>query len=864
MVRAAEQEKRALLVRQSGEFRQALTRPGHVSMRSFAPLTIPNLDRHPPLPSPSSLPTMDTADQTAAPSATASADVVVDPSVSEPTSLPATTTGDQLPDATSQPQTHDAEPAQTASLASSEQQASQPVLAATTAVDSSTAQIAPAPPTQPVTSIVEQPNVQELQQHAPAANTTHPPSAEAAPAQVAAQSIEPVPTSLPQPSSTHTAEGLAAAPAAASATQPDLQVADAPQQAAQAPQAPSSATQEPASTTATALPQVVPAVTADLSAPAKDTTPAVVPQPEAAPASAQLPEPVAGSTTADASGTASTAEQAGDASSAPKEAPTQPEHPPTTVSAVPAEATQSAGESAPAASTDASNPVQVPAASADSTAEAAASASAPVDTAANPASAPHTPQKKAGSEASVPSTPTREGRVALLLRINKELIRLCVELQAKQLVSDPVYREAAVRLQANLGYLAGIADKSGKNADSNRPAAPSAALPKLEPFPRSEHVPASPVAALYDKLIAMLGSTQRESPVAEGKKRSRGASAEDDERKRAPSRGAGSQDVSAAGTPSSNPPDTQVAAPSSQSGEQAQVGQEQGKGPDLSLAPPVPIVPPGAAQAMPNNPQAQALMQAFGPNALVNLHALQSHLRGQGTHPWVAYMEANMAGFKTMPLQVQLQHMTSLQNAASQRQKGQPSTVASPSSAANGGVGVSSPAARPVSGHSNSPGQPSPSFGLQGAGPRTGTGTPTAQFQQRPGSSGSVGSTGGRARQTSSALDPSQLQGQSPASGQDSTQPMFGFQPPAAASPGQQQQPQPQQGQMQALQGMPGMPGMPNFQNLPPHLQQQIRNQYMAHLQAQGMNLPQGFSPQTQQQQQQQQPQQGWDFQSPQ
>ncbi len=70
---------------------------------------------------------------------------------------------------------------------------------------------------------------------------------------------------------------------------------------------------------------------------------------------------------------------------------------------------------------------------------------------------------------------------------------------------------------------------------------------------------------------------------------------------------------------------------------------------------------------MPNNPQAQALMQAFGPNALVNLHALQSHLRGQGTHPWVAYMEANMAGFKTMPLQVQLQHMTSLQNAASQR-----------------------------------------------------------------------------------------------------------------------------------------------------------------------------------------------------
>ncbi|KAI3482019.1 hypothetical protein L1887_55334 [Cichorium endivia] len=563
-----------LSVRESGEFRQALTRPGHVSMRSFAPLTILTSTaihhHHHHHHHHHSQPWTQQIRLPLRPP-TASADVVVDPSVSEPTSLPATTTVDQLPDATSQPQTHAAEPAQTTSLDPSEQheqQASQPLLAATSAVDSSTAQTAPAPPTEPVPSIVEQPNVQELQQQAPATDTTHPPSAEAAPAQVAAQSTEPMSTSLPQASDTHAAEGLAAAPAADSATQPDLQVADAPQQAAHAPEVPSSATQEPASTTATALSEIAPAATADLSAPASDPTPSVVPQPEAAPASAQLPEPVAGSTPADASGTASTPKQAGDASSAPKEAPAQPEHPPTTASAVPAEAVPSLGESAPAALTDVPNPVEAPAASADSMAETAASASVPVDTALN-TSAPQTPQKKAASEASVPSTPTREGRVALLLRINKELIRLCVELQAKQLVSDPVYREAAVRLQANLGYLAGIADKSGKNTDASRPTAPSAALPKLEPFPRSEHVPASPVAAL---------------------------AVEDEERKRAPSRGAGSQDVSAAGTPSSNPPDTQaVQTPSSQPIPQqpAPPGQDQGKGPDLSLAPPVPIVPSG-------------------------------------------------------------------------------------------------------------------------------------------------------------------------------------------------------------------------------------------------------------------------------
>ncbi len=50
---------------------------------------------------------------------------------------------------------------------------------------------------------------------------------------------------------------------------------------------------------------------------------------------------------------------------------------------------------------------------------------------------------------------------------------------------------------------------------------------------------------------------------------------------------------------------------------------------------------------------------------------------------------------------------------------------------------------------------------------------------------------------------------------------------------------------------------MPNFQNLQPHLQQQIRQQYMAHMQAQaaqGQQQP-GFNPQ-------QQPQgQAWNFQ---
>ncbi|KAJ1021932.1 hypothetical protein NDA16_003694 [Ustilago loliicola] len=612
------------------------------------------------------------------------------------------------------------------------------------------------------------------------------------------------------------------------------------------------------------------------------------------------------------------------------------------------------------------------------TAEPASSASviAPNETAA--ASAPATPDKKsktddapAGPTSSLqPSTPAREGRVALILRINKELIRLCVELQSKELATDPVYREAAVRLQANLGYLAGIADKSGKPNDPNRPSAPSAALLKLEPFPRSEHVPSSPLPALYDKLISIFGAARSvHSPTADGKKRSRDSTADlgsEDARKRAASKGIDrSQDVSAAGTPtsssnmqtgSSQPADVPTATalsnadPSSTSAvpnqvpqQQPQPGQhqpqqqqqppqqqqpqpqpqQQGKGPDLSLAPPVPIAPPAAVQNIPNNPQAQALMQAFGPNALVNLHALQTHLRGQGTHPWVAFMEANVSGFKAMPLQVQLQHMTSLQNAAQQRQKAMQAGGGGPGSAGpnsgigspatmmpNGGMGgaVSSPAnTRPVSRHSDSPSQaqasPSASgLGVNVPGQTPGrTGTPLggqAPFQNRPGSSGSVGSmtsAGGRTRTGSShlAFDPSQMQSApSPATmatvtdfaGQQQGGMPFGFQPPglqqpspaSASSPSQQGQPQQpqQQQQQQGQQGMaPGMMmggmgmNMPNLQNLPPHLQQQIRQQYMAHLQAQaqaqGMNPQSGFNPQQQQQQQLQQ-QQGWNFQSPQ
>ncbi|EST06753.2 hypothetical protein PSEUBRA_003735 [Kalmanozyma brasiliensis GHG001] len=557
----------------------------------------------------------------------------------------------------------------------------------------------------------------------------------------------------------------------------------------------------------------------------------------------------------------------------------------TATAAVESKDTEAKTDDKPAAATSSSDDVAlVPAIETIAASEAA------------PTSMPATPEKRAPIDAtsaaqpatSQPSTPAREGRVALILRINKELIRFCVDLQAKELTTDQVYREAAVRLQANLAYLASVADKAGKSVDPGARSAPSGALPRLEPFPRSEHAPSSPLPALYDKLIAIFGAAgQADSPVADGKKRSRDSTADpsgESPQKRTATKGVERpQDVSAAGTPSSStsqpqpivsatastqpadatstpaPAQPQQPAPAPQAA--SQQPQQPSQGPDLSLAPPVPIAPPTAAQNIPNNPQAQALMQAFGPNALVNLHALQSHLRGQGTHPWVAYMEANLNGFKAMPLQVQLQHMTTLQNAALQRQKamqaGGDSSAAtgSPAAMPNGGIGsTSSPAGtRPGSRHSNSPSQAqsSPTAAQFGGNAPGRTGTPLggpAAMQKRPGSSGSVGSAGrNRTGSSNLAFDPSQLQSApSPANVASATdfsaqQPNFGFQPPglqqgspaAGASPGQQP-PQPQ----------PGMMGMPNFQNLPPHLQQQIRQQYMAHMQAQAAQgqQPPGFN----------------------
>lgn len=409
----------------------------------------------------------------------------------------------------------------------------------------------------------------------------------------------------------------------------------------------------------------------------------------------------------------------------------------------------------------------------------------------------------------VAATPAREGRVSLVLRINKELIRLCVDLQAKELTGDPLYREISVRLQGNLGYLASIADKNGTRPQQSAP-------PKLEPFPHTLHAPDSSLPALYDKLIAFFqqSSSSSASPTAslDARKRSRDVSTDAEEaRKRIPTLDGASKGTN--GDPSA-----------------ASAQPQPSHGPNFASAPPVPIASP--QQTPPNNAQTQALIQTFGPNALANLHALQVHMRGQGKHPWIAFMESNVPNFSSLPLQVQMQQLTAMQVSAQQyQQKAQ---------ALQAATGIGSPAQMlngtspyPQLGHSSA--SPAGASGVRNASSSSSTSSPRGSMTAthnafaptsatRPSSSGSIGSASGRPR-TASQLD---------------------FDPTSTstldADSGNSQQQN------------PNSMGI-NLQNLPPHVQQQLRQQYFAQMQA---------AQQQQQQQASHEAQSGpsWNFQS--
>jgi len=275
--------------------------------------------------------------------------------------------------------------------------------------------------------------------------------------------------------------------------------------------------------------------------------------------------------------------------------------------------------------------------------------------------------------------------VPLVLKINKELIRLCVDLQGKDLGSDVLFKDAALRLQSNLAFLASIADRSTKNPTSVKDT-PSTPL-NDEPFPPTLHAPESMLPKLYQLLQSFrspsLSNSLNVGEATEGTKRGRTDSQEGKRKKTK------EQQQRQQSSDSNMSTSTSMRQPQQSHMQQQQQQQQQGMASPASMVANMPTVsttltPPrqnsesngtmtGAAPSngmMSNPQQIQNLTQAFGQNAMMNLNALQSHYRGQ-PQAVVSYMEANIPGFRNLPIQMQLQQMTNIQNAALQRQRQQ-------------------------------------------------------------------------------------------------------------------------------------------------------------------------------------------------
>ncbi|PWN23915.1 hypothetical protein BCV69DRAFT_296223 [Microstroma glucosiphilum] len=306
-------------------------------------------------------------------------------------------------------------------------------------------------------------------------------------------------------------------------------------------------------------------------------------------------------------------------------------------------------------------------------------------------------QKEAPTSSENKTPSKEEARVSLVLSVNQELIRLCVDLQDKSASAsappETMLRDISHRLQTNLAFLASMADKGRKaNAETV-----NLAIPRLDMFPHASYrsdleklSPNSTLPKLYTQMAQAFAGLTR--PVAPGfgggppsaaagstanspgpeRKRSRDESIEGARKKPAlpnghhlprssaspaPNAGVGFANPFANGTPPlatppirgspgsvgsmSHPQQSAIATPARQSNAEQQ--------PAVS---PSNQLPPGMSPQ-----QAQVLMQAFGPTALSTFSFLQSYLRSPQCKPQ----------FAALPLAVQMQQIAGL--AAQQKQR---------------------------------------------------------------------------------------------------------------------------------------------------------------------------------------------------
>ncbi|KDN52094.1 hypothetical protein K437DRAFT_39944 [Tilletiaria anomala UBC 951] len=113
-----------------------------------------------------------------------------------------------------------------------------------------------------------------------------------------------------------------------------------------------------------------------------------------------------------------------------------------------------------------------------------------------------------------------QSQVAVLLKINKEILRACVAMQNTGRISIPLNMDLTHRLQSNLSFLAFCAEKSMQGQNPAALAKP--VLPRLDLIQDSSLPPESELPLLYKQLQALFRIeflALQQSEVAKGKKR---------------------------------------------------------------------------------------------------------------------------------------------------------------------------------------------------------------------------------------------------------------------------------------------------------------------------------------------------------
>ncbi|KAJ7672840.1 hypothetical protein B0H17DRAFT_174284 [Mycena rosella] len=119
--------------------------------------------------------------------------------------------------------------------------------------------------------------------------------------------------------------------------------------------------------------------------------------------------------------------------------------------------------------------------------------------ASSPSSRPSPPIDSIATPSAAGTDPTSpapgDPKVAAMLELNEELLKVCMELQRRRVTfAEPQFQAYSVRLQSNLAWSASVVDHSRQNGNQATP------LPMMDPPPPLDYFPTERIQELYLEL----------------------------------------------------------------------------------------------------------------------------------------------------------------------------------------------------------------------------------------------------------------------------------------------------------------------------------------------------------------------------